>query len=287
MKAAVKGIISNEKGYILIAALILLVIGGLILTPLLGLMSTGLLAGKVYEKKMHEYYAADAGIEDALWKIQHNIEIPPDGYNLMVNDKYVWVEVESTDAAEFLADLLDVDPGVHSDWMITYGNPSQGIFSINITWNGTAENKKIYSVGAWLGGSYSYLVGQDIPDDDIRAQYPNHTFEQKAYEAGTVFIWEWTSSNRPVFNQGDTITLTFQFTPQDIPPMSIGWVRAGSSDVGLSYGGNFGLHTITATAVSYTGTATANIDSQTIVVAHAAPRGCEGDEIEVLNWNIN
>ena len=51
--------------------LVLLVVGGLILAPLLGLMSTGLMAGQVYEKKTDELYAADAGVEDAMWRIKN------------------------------------------------------------------------------------------------------------------------------------------------------------------------------------------------------------------------
>ena len=67
MKTIVKGAMRDEKGKVLIMVLILLVLGGLILTPLLGLMSTGLASGQVYEKKTHEYYAADAGIECGIW----------------------------------------------------------------------------------------------------------------------------------------------------------------------------------------------------------------------------
>jgi len=70
MKTVVKRAIEDERGAALALALVLLVIGGLILTPLLGLMSTGLLAGQVYEKKTQELYAADAGVEDAIWMIK-------------------------------------------------------------------------------------------------------------------------------------------------------------------------------------------------------------------------
>jgi len=77
MKISVKRLVRDEKGGAMTLALILLVVGGLILTPLLGLMSTGLLAGQVYEKKTDELYAADAGVEDAVWKIQEGVEELP------------------------------------------------------------------------------------------------------------------------------------------------------------------------------------------------------------------
>jgi hypothetical protein len=74
MREAVKRIIRGEKGHGLDLVLILLGVGGLVLAPLLGLMSTGLLAGQVYEKKTDELYAADAGVEDAMLKIQNQVD---------------------------------------------------------------------------------------------------------------------------------------------------------------------------------------------------------------------
>ena len=75
MKIAVKRLIRDEKGQTLILALILLIVGGLIMTPLLAYMSTGLITGEVYERRTAELYAADAGVEDAIWKILND---PPD-----------------------------------------------------------------------------------------------------------------------------------------------------------------------------------------------------------------
>jgi len=105
MKNPVKRAIRDEKGSVLILVLILLVVGGLILTPLLGLMSTGLMAGQVYERKTAELYAADGGVEDAIWKIQHPVETglpyecgdPPWSYDYEisdVNDKHVQVYID-------------------------------------------------------------------------------------------------------------------------------------------------------------------------------------------------
>ncbi len=77
MKTIMKEAVGNEKGNALTMVLIVLVVGGLILAPLLGLMGTGVLAGEVYENKTDELYAADAGVEDAIWKIENDV---PDSY---------------------------------------------------------------------------------------------------------------------------------------------------------------------------------------------------------------
>jgi hypothetical protein len=91
-----------QKGSVLILVLILLVVGGLILTPLLGLMGTGLTSGQLYEKKTDELYAADAGVEDAIWKIQtNNLTFDEDNasepWQLAVNNRTVDVIVYRED----------------------------------------------------------------------------------------------------------------------------------------------------------------------------------------------
>jgi hypothetical protein len=58
----------------MILALIMLLVSLLITTPLLAHMGTGLMAGQVYERRMAELYAADAGVEDSMWNIQHEVD---------------------------------------------------------------------------------------------------------------------------------------------------------------------------------------------------------------------
>ena len=79
MKRILNRLPRNERGVVLIIVLILLAVGGLTIAPMLSHMSTGLKAGQTYEKKTEEYYAADAGVEDALWQItrvQHDPALP-------------------------------------------------------------------------------------------------------------------------------------------------------------------------------------------------------------------
>ena len=70
MKKILNKPVKGEKGQAFILVLILLAVGGLIIAPLLAYMSTGLNVGReVYEEGMNELYAADAGVEDAIFNV--------------------------------------------------------------------------------------------------------------------------------------------------------------------------------------------------------------------------
>jgi len=97
-----KKLVRDEKGAAMFLVLILLLIGGLIATPLLAHMGTGLIAGEVYEKRTAELYAADAGVEDAIWRIQsNNLTFDEDNHAhlgpLTVNGRSVEVEIYRED----------------------------------------------------------------------------------------------------------------------------------------------------------------------------------------------
>jgi hypothetical protein len=104
-KIVVKRLIKDEKGQALVMVLILMLIGGLISGPLLSYMGTGFSTGEVYEKRTVELYAADAGVEDAVWKIQQG-EValcpgdPTYDYTISdVNGKSVDVTITSFDGS--------------------------------------------------------------------------------------------------------------------------------------------------------------------------------------------
>jgi len=84
-----------ESGYAtLTAVLILLILGALIITPILIYMDTGLEAGQTHERRTDELYAADAGVNYAVWHLEEYGEVLPgelEGFAL--NDKDVEVDV--------------------------------------------------------------------------------------------------------------------------------------------------------------------------------------------------
>jgi len=176
MKRATK----QEEGNVLILVLVLLVVGGLILTPLLGLMSTGLMAGQVYEKKTAELYAADAGVEHAIWKIKYD---PPDSYPyeypepLTVNDKSVNVII----ARE------DIDPTCEEE------------LRYQILSTATSTDGSSTTIDAYLSVSYldlSALLDNAIVSQDTITLQPNNMIngdiwlqdEEDLYLGSNVYI---------------------------------------------------------------------------------------------------
>jgi len=107
MKIAVKRLARDEKGKALVSALLLLVVGGLILTPLLGLMSTGLVAAQLCEKKTAELYAADAGVEYAIWHLEQGGD-PNDVLELTLNGKNVIVQIDKLDTPCYEPAVYDI-----------------------------------------------------------------------------------------------------------------------------------------------------------------------------------
>jgi len=150
MKIVVKRLIRHEKGQAMVFALILLLVGGLVCSSLLGYMGTGLLAGGVYERRTAELYAADAGVEDAVWKIDHgNVTLCPGDptYNYTmadINNKSVAIVITSVAA---------------------YGEGNlTGTYRIESTATGNGSGTKIdaYISGSSKYGNYSGLMDRVI-----------------------------------------------------------------------------------------------------------------------------
>jgi len=150
MKIAVKRILRDETGAALAIALILLLIGGLMAAPLLSHMGSGLLAGEVYEERTAELYAVDAGVEDAVWKIQNSDGYlpcspgsPPRNYTITdINGKNVDITITS----------VALYPGTTN---------MTGMYRVEskTTGNGSGTQIETYIEGVNIYGDYGDLLG--------------------------------------------------------------------------------------------------------------------------------
>jgi hypothetical protein len=157
MKIAVTRLIRDEKGAALAMALMLLLIGGLITAPLLSYLGTGLLAGEVYEARTAELYAVDAGIEDAIWKIQKKDGYlpcspgsPPRNYTITdINDRNVDITITSIALYQGVTNLT-------------------GTYLVESTTSGNGSGTKIeaYIEGVNIYGDYGDILGNVLTSLD-------------------------------------------------------------------------------------------------------------------------
>jgi len=294
MKRTLNKSIRDEKGQALILALILLLIGGLIIAPLMGFMSTGLIAGQVFEKKMDGLYAADAGVEDALWKIKNDPPATyPDSYELPADVNEMLVSIVIEEVTTFYT--LDVGGGGPHNYYFElkgelvqppYYDAGEGGYIHEwrlILTNKTHEPVKVERIIVSYSNELSYLSG--LTDEDI-AGLKSGSFESFDQEFIyltniTILTWEFTPPRPEIEAAPDpenevytTVTCTFELVgPEDAAGLTVLLVTS-REDIGTVW--EFKPFKITATAQAD--------DGSTVVVEAGVLEG--GDTVSVGSWQI-
>jgi len=205
-KTATRTLIRGEKGYVLIAALVVLVVLGLIAGPLLSYMVGGLKAGHVVEAGATELYAADAGVQDALWRIE-NLELTDflsgydeyDYYGLWpyvlpdaVNDKAVNITIQNVwipmgiDAPDAATARNTVEQGK----VVITGSafdPGTSEYQIKISYQACGGVPAATTVGIWLPPGFGYTERSGSCSLQGRSFYqpPNIA----SYKGGCAVVW--------------------------------------------------------------------------------------------------
>ena len=265
----------DEKGQALIVVLILMLLGGLIIAPLLAYMGTGIKVGKeVFEERMYGQYAADSGVEDALYKIRvDDPALPPewegawttgDPYDtpygppeyppFQLNGNDVQVTIQPQWA---LLGLEDPPPGMtpHAD-MVVVGDTIEtsgdgGEYQISITYNGEVGQLFIERIGVWLPAGCDYAEGtSNLEQADPSEKYHCVPVSQP-YRGGEAIIWNF-SPPRPKFTdfpgEGNKRVVTFEFIADQPPYSAFSWVVSQSMDIYLSWDVDIKIFKITSQA---------------------------------------
>ena len=251
MKIIANKLNREEGGQALILTMILLLVGTLIIAPLLGFMSTGLLAGQVFEERMTELYAADAGVEDALWQLINN---PPASYPYSyslpdVNEMSVSVLIEEVTT---LYGVFVGGGGIHEDWLelgselVVYEDPDgdgTGVY----TWRLSLTNKhnsniSIHSITVSYNMELSYLSG-GLDDEDVaglvKGSFNDGTPTEVDAGSKKLTTWEFEPprpqiDGAPDPDNGDytTVTCTFELVgPEDAEGITA-YLVTSRSDIG-------------------------------------------------------
>jgi hypothetical protein len=286
MKGFVKRLIKlirDEKGQALILTLILLVIGGLTITPLLGLMGTGLLTGQVYESKMHELYAADAGVEDGLWQIKNEqlgsgLFGPDDPnydpyayYNFSssyewdyslpseVNSKAVTVNITNVWIPKDIPapDSETAREIIEEGKLIITGSPSlaggsQYEIKISYSWNCSNDLLlDVNTIGIWLPPGFEYAGNCSLEGEEYYTE-PDVT----PHKGGYAVVWNFASvrlSRFPSSTSGSPLVITFTFkyigSEGQNPDNAVSWIdTSGVPSITYTWDGDVKIYKINSTA---------------------------------------
>lgn len=222
MKRRLIKVIKGEKGQALPIVLVLMLVGGLLIAPSLSYASTSLNAGQVVEKNVNGLYAADAGVEYALWHIVDGSKMPGKKEKLNVNQLEVEVGVDPKIDGKKKGKGKDfhtiyygelTDTGDHYYSLAVYGEmelieEETYKYTIFVTWQPESEATKINleEVGVRLPVGYSYQSGSaEGFEDNLFAEEPDDPIEQDqagAYMLNWKFVKE-PGKSRPYVSSPD------------------------------------------------------------------------------------
>jgi hypothetical protein len=172
--------LKGEKGQALIIVVLLMLVSALVIAPMLSHLGTGLKSGKeVYEERMELFYAADSGIEDALWQIScETLDEELFGADDPIDyDPYAYYNYD--DDYEWDYDLPDINRNavtvaVRNIWIpedyITAPSPSvaqaiiEGVDLPRLVISGNISADKTYQVKI----TYYYDADEDPEGDDLK-----------------------------------------------------------------------------------------------------------------------
>ena len=265
VKAIITKYLREESGQALIAVLVLLMIGSLTLPPVLSHIGTALKTGQIYESKTDELYAADSGIEDAIWQIQYdrlevilsdpeydvydynttwsyNLSEPINNITANVSIQNVWVlkDVPQLSPAE-ARDIIE-----SNKLMVAGTSPGETSYQIKVSFypgEGEENDLMVESLGIWLPLGFTYVTGSSNLEADPFADYYSVP-ELTPHAGGQAVVWEFESvpfTSFPGANPMDVpieTNITFDFTPTEsgTSPVAISWmVTSGIIDIPVSW----------------------------------------------------
>jgi len=282
MKIAVRRLIREEKGQALVLVLILLVVGGLVIAPLLDFMGTGLKVGKeVYENKMYETYAADAGVEDGLWQIRYDGLAGFTGYDEYgyydYNTDYQWSYLLDENVNDYSVNVTIMNVWMPKDIPAPDADTAQGIieegkliitgdssaadstYEIKISYvrNCTAEPlPNVNTIGIWLPPGFGYVVGSG--DLEKATGEPYYSVPEVApYKGGYAVVWDFSAVPLSSFPGGNpdantmVITFTFQYDgpEEQSPDNAVSWIdTSGVADVTYTWDADIKIYKILSVA---------------------------------------
>ncbi len=269
------GIIKGQSGQTLPIVLALLTLGSLIIVPSLNYASTNLKSAESLAIKTKSLYAAEAGVEDALWRLLHNKPSSfPYSYQL-TNINGMTVDVVINEVTILFGEMIG-GGGDHSDWLvitksITYDS---GVYyyTMNLDNQGSG-NMKIEQI------LIDFPPGLTFDTGSTGGEITTVTPDVNGYPStGITVIWN-ISNPYPTINADDNKDHTFRLLGsagiQGVE--GHGLVKATRDDVGTVWDSDSYPYSITAQAK--------NATNQVVTTIRAGV--WQGSALDISCWQIN
>jgi len=268
-------IAKDETGQVLPSVLVLLVMGGLLIAPCLGYASTSLNGSRALVRNISGLYAADAGVEDALWSLKHGTQ-PHTSLPQNLNGTQVTISTVNKGDCTLVA----------GEWVTTKGQAYDLLLSTNMTWDAGASaykytitctwtgdgQCKLIKVGARLPVGYDYKPGSAaLFGDNLSTSTPDNQLDG---DGAHMLSWAF-----PKTILSPTRTQIFYATGSGGLQGDYGWAEATREDVGIVGELSGTLYRITTVATS--------LDSGETLASLAAEAMLNGGDLSIISWRIN
>jgi hypothetical protein len=257
--------VNSERGFSFVLVLILMLVGTLIIAAVLRYMGTGLKAAEVHQQKMSEYYAADSGLTDGLWRIKNDRLAPT--YNHYDYSGASWTYALNDGANPVLVNGENVSVSIGNEWMVKDFLPPAnaqaviegtvtaipkllvvgivdavptdtlpGTFRIKLVYTGSGTPAfAVDTLGIWLPPGYTYAGTSNLdPPSPAPPLYSSNSSDP--WRGGTALVWRFAPisfvglprASDPVNERN----ITFQFNgPIAGKPPAISWVHTPDLDI--------------------------------------------------------
>jgi len=254
----------EESGHGTLTIVLTLLIGGaLILAPILAFTIGGINSGQAMESRMHEYYAADAAIQEGLWRIHYD-RLPDwmDGvwdeevyahpgaeYTVTggINGKSVTYTIQAIWALEGLEQPSSWQERTPPD-MLEGDDKLELAMATEVIGSGTSKISIVFDgdltidrIGVWLSQGFDYVNGSST-FEQVEEYSPLYCQPDICdHGGGTAIKWDnWNNTSTPpdiplslLPEMGGSRVVQFEFTPGDDSPSSMfSWmvVRTGGKE---------------------------------------------------------
>jgi len=207
----------------MVMALIAFAVGSLVITPTLSYMASGVKSSAIHQRLTGELYAADAGVEYAMWCIKND-----ESCDTSITVDGITVAITLGELSELPYGPVVTGDGVHADRLqvssdlVADGDGTTFTHTYNIIISNVGPSTiKLEIIGARLPDGFTYNTGSS---SGVTSADPQPDGSKITWDLGVP---------APSVSSGEEVTQTFRIWGTGTPDNYYSWVEARDEDIGV------------------------------------------------------